>query len=193
MYGYVPEILTFFQCCRPPNKVEAPKVPTTITYNVKKKKFLSRSWGQLSQRDSSNHDEQFLAHFKLLLLSPDPFVNIRNSLNKKDIDQLVDRNSKIFDTCKTLKPLDVVVEYLSNLNKWVYERIKGLEDVKYIFSKQKKIKAAYVITVPAAMNKTTIRYSIMQAAVKANIINKDETDARLIIITEPAAAALHCE
>lgn len=168
-------------------------MPTTITYNVKKKKFLSRSWGQLSQRDSSNHDEQFLAHFKLLLLSPDPFVNIRNSLNKKDIDQLVDRNSKIFDTCKTLKPLDVVVEYLSNLNKWVYERIKGLEDVKYIFSKQKKIKAAYVITVPAAMNKTTIRYSIMQAAVKANIINKDETDARLIIITEPAAAALHCE
>lgn len=57
---------------------------------------------------------------------------------------------------------------------------------------KKKPNIAYVLTIPAVY-RINGRKAMTDAAIEANIIRKDQKDTHLILITEPAAAALYCE
>jgi hypothetical protein len=68
-----------------------------------------------------------------------------------------------------------------------------LEDVTRGFAKNyDRDTFRYCLTVPA-MWTDLAKYSMRRAAVKAGLINKDDPQDRLILISEPEAAALYCE
>ncbi|KAG2191590.1 hypothetical protein INT46_008889 [Mucor plumbeus] len=80
-----------------------------------------------------------------------------------------------------------IADYLNALHKHV------LEDVTKGFAKNYDPDTfRYCLTVPA-MWSDLAKYSMRKAAVMAGLIKKDDPQDRLILISEPEAAALYCE
>lgn len=80
-----------------------------------------------------------------------------------------------------------IADYLKALHKHV------LEDVTKGFAKNYDPETfRYCLTVPA-MWSDLAKYSMRKAAVMAGLIKKDDPQDRLILISEPEAAALYCE
>jgi hypothetical protein len=90
-------------------------------------------------------------------------------------------------SCLNRSPVNNIADYLKALHEYV------LEDVTRGFAKNyDQDTFRYCLTVPA-MWTDLAKYSMRRAAIKAGLINKDDPQDRLILISEPEAAALYCE
>lgn len=83
--------------------------------------------------------------------------------------------------------MDNIADYLKALHEYV------LEDVSRGFAKNyDQSSFRYCLTVPA-MWSDLAKFSMRRAAIKAGLIHADDPQDRLILISEPEAAALYCE
>ncbi|KAI8387002.1 hypothetical protein BD560DRAFT_452538 [Blakeslea trispora] len=80
-----------------------------------------------------------------------------------------------------------IADYLKALHEYV------LEDVTRGFAKNYDPDTfCYCLTVPA-MWSDSAKYAMRRAAIKAGLIKSDDPQDRLVLISEPEAAALYCE
>ncbi|GAA5809044.1 hypothetical protein MFLAVUS_002447 [Mucor flavus] len=193
------------------NAIAFGKTPTLLMYD---KKMKPKLWGQEAKQNIERHkDLTLLGHFKLFL-SPEA-VDAQYGQGNEDIKMIKEANDYIFaqptDTSQTqykmkknsiLKKIDavqVIADYLKEVKEHVIRHIvketkfkKGKKGLTSLFkSSENDPKIQFVLTVPA-MWTTSARETMVQAAIKATIIKKDEVDD-LRIISEPEAAALFCE
>lgn len=171
-------------------------------------------WGQEAKQNIERHkDLTLLGNFKLFL-SPEA-VDAQYGQGNEDIKMIKEANSyasassnntsrtqykmKKDSIPKNIDAVQVIADYLKEVKEHVIRHI--VKETK--FKKEKKSftslfkssendpKIQFVLTVPA-MWTTSGRETMVQAAIKATIIKKDEVDD-LRIISEPEAAALFCE
>ncbi|KAI7852215.1 hypothetical protein BDC45DRAFT_513724 [Circinella umbellata] len=84
------------------------------------------------------------------------------------------------------KPVDVIGDYLREFHNNV------LTEMKRGFAQQFEGKYRYCITVPAMWSDKS-KQAMRDAAILAGIINEDDHHDRLMLISEPEAAAIYCE
>ncbi|KAI7901283.1 uncharacterized protein BX663DRAFT_515501 [Cokeromyces recurvatus] len=83
--------------------------------------------------------------------------------------------------------VDIIADYLKALHEYV------LEELSKGFAKNYDPNHfRYCLTVPA-MWSDLAKYSMRKAAVKAGLVRKEDSEDRLMLISEPEAAALYCE
>ncbi|KAG2198327.1 hypothetical protein INT47_003040 [Mucor saturninus] len=169
------------------------KTPTLLTYD---KKMKPKYFGEEARIQAKLHKElNLLENFKLFLC-PESLENFYGHTN--DLEELKEQGGFTEDKdWKTeVHAVKVIADYLKLFKNHIIEHIVTKEmDEKFTFHNRskllKKYKMRYAITVPAMWN-SSARDTMAQAAVEATIIKKDEVD-QLLIISEPEAAALHCE
>jgi hypothetical protein len=88
---------------------------------------------------------------------------------------------------EVLDPITPITDYLKLFHDYVMEELR-----KGFASNYSTDRFRYCLTVPAIWSdraKTTMR----EAAIRSGIISRDDPVERLILISEPEAAALYCE
>ncbi|KAG1140410.1 hypothetical protein G6F37_001775 [Rhizopus arrhizus] len=147
-----------------------PKTPTISAYKRTEPTKLV-NWGhgakKLMTKPQAAKEHFILTNFKLHL---DENLHPRGTLaeNKKSA-------------------VDNIADYLKALHEYV------LEDVSRGFAKNyDQSSFRYCLTVPA-MWSDLAKFSMRRAAIKAGLIHADDPQDRLILISEPEAAALYCE
>ncbi|KAI7888899.1 uncharacterized protein EV154DRAFT_294507 [Mucor mucedo] len=179
------------------NLLKFGKTPTLLTYD---KKMKPKYWGEKARLQSNQHkDLNLLQNFKLFLC-PESLENFYGK--NQDLEEMKEQGG--FADIETPKKgnknevfvVQVIADYLKLFKKHVVEYIvtKEMNENFNVFTRAKllkKYKIRYVITVPAMWN-ASARNTMVQAAIEATMIKKDEID-QLLIISEPEAAALYCE
>lgn len=143
-------------------------------------------WGhgakKLMLKPQSAKENIILTNFKL---------NLDESLNKGVAENL--KYCRLFfNKCRAniqlnRSPVSNIADYLKALHSYV------LSDVKRGFAKNYDSESfRYCLTVPA-MWSDSAKYAMRRAAIKAGLIKKDDPQDRLLLISEPEAAALYCE
>lgn len=149
-------------------------------------------WGEEARaKVNHNRDLTLLGNFKLFLCpkSLDQFYGAGNG----NIEDIRARGGYAKNKILATK---VITDYLKEFKKYATEYIisteKNIKFTRWNRSKLlKQYKFRYAITVPAMWN-SSARETMAQTAIDAGIIAKNEL-GRLIIISEPEAAALFCE
>ncbi|KAG2204055.1 hypothetical protein INT47_007049 [Mucor saturninus] len=145
-----------------------PKTPTLSVYKISDPKTLV-DWGhgakKMMLKPQAAKENIILSNFKL---------NLDESLHKG-----IAANHR--------SPVNNIADYLRVLHEYV------LEDVTRGFAKNYDPSSfRYCLTVPAMWSdlaKSTMR----RAAILAGLVSQDDPQDRLILISEPEAAALYCE
>lgn len=161
-----------------------PKAPTLIVYNAKSKKMTKDKWGQAAKDHKLDKNEHLFGNFKLFL-SPESVTKFYGEGNT-DIADITEKF-----TLNDATAVDIIGEYLKVFKKHVDDYIIKKEAEKKFFFLQGTLKLCYVLTVPAMWDKTA-KDTMIRAATKGGLVEKDQHD-NLLIITEPEAAALSCE
>ncbi|KAF7727820.1 hypothetical protein EC973_007051 [Apophysomyces ossiformis] len=145
-----------------------PKTPTLSVYKASSPKILV-DWGHGAKKVMSKPQ----AAKENILLS-----NFKLNLDEQCRPTPLDNGSS---------PVDAVADYLRELHRYV------LADVSRGFAKNYQHSSfRYCITVPA-MWSDKAKNMMRQAAVKAGLIQAHDPHDRLILISEPEAAALYCQ
>ncbi|KAG1473960.1 hypothetical protein G6F56_000646 [Rhizopus delemar] len=147
-----------------------PKTPTISAYKrINPEKLVE--WGhgakKLMSKPQAAKDHIILSNFKLQL---DETLHPRGFLaeNKKSA-------------------IDNISDYLKMIHDYV------LEEVRRGFAKNYSPESfRYSITVPA-MWSDLAKFSMRRAAIKAGLVSAQDPQDRLLLISEPEAAALYCE
>ncbi|KAI9006600.1 hypothetical protein CLU79DRAFT_779899 [Phycomyces nitens] len=143
-----------------------PKVPTVLLYEKDTKKMLAWGYNAIHQSKLPNNDAILVKRFKLFL------------------DSTIHNPTKLPNG---LTPFEVISDYLSEFHKYILQVLKRSLGKVYDPSKFR-----YCLTIPAMWSdqaKSTMR----EAAIKANIIKRSDHPDRLILTSEPEAAAIYCE
>jgi hypothetical protein len=145
-----------------------PKVPTVSTYKkTDNGTFAFEKWGKRAQDGKVKPETLRLSRFKLLLDGD-------SSANSEFADEL---------------PLErLIADYL----KKVVFVVKKDIDRKYPHSAISSDSFRYCLTIPAMWNDTA-KAIMRAAAIKAGLITADDPSDKLILTSEPEAAALDCE
>ncbi|KAI7894680.1 uncharacterized protein EV154DRAFT_560047 [Mucor mucedo] len=163
------------------------KTPTLLVYE---KNMKPKYWSEEAKLVAKRRKNSILGNFKLFLCS-------KYLENTDDLEEFEERGG-VPDDGYPKNEVDVVriiADYLKFFKNYVVEYIVSKEmDESFTFYNRskllKKYKIKYVMTVPAMWN-SVARNSMVQAAVEATLIEKNEVD-QLLIISEPEAAALFC-
>ncbi|KAI8996929.1 hypothetical protein BDB01DRAFT_751584 [Pilobolus umbonatus] len=142
-----------------------PKTPTLSLYRNGSNKLVA--WGQEAKKiamKKSNND-QLISRFKLQL----------------------DENIKLDPLPNGLTALDAITDYLEAFHTHVCKDLQ-----KGFANNYDQSKFRYCLTVPA-MWSDQAKAIMREAAIRANIINRWDHPNRLMLISEPEAAALYCE
>jgi hypothetical protein len=152
-----------------------------------------KSWGQAAMNGNDNQRKELLLYFKLFLIPDDADASYNH--HKEEFDRL--KQMMYIDPIvkNNLEPINIIAEYLKRLNEFVCDYIMQTEIDKSFFrriftSSQKNKKFSYVLTIPE-MYSIQARSDMMEAAVKAGLIERKYKN-RLVFIKEPAAA-LYCQ
>ncbi|KAI8391425.1 uncharacterized protein BYT42DRAFT_610659 [Radiomyces spectabilis] len=145
-----------------------PKVPTLSVYKRSNPKHLLE-WGHAAKKimlkPQSTEHNILLSNFKLSLDE-----HLREGALENGIS-----------------PVEAIAHYLGALHQHV------LDDVTRGFAKNYHPDTfRYCLTVPA-MWSDRAKHTMRQAALKANLIRATDPEDRLVLISEPEAAALYCE
>lgn len=145
-----------------------PKVPTLSVYKRSDPQVLV-DWGhgakKMMQKPQSAKENIILSNFKL---------NLDESLHRGIAEN---NRSSVLN----------IADYLKVLHEYV------LEDVTRGFAKNYDPSTfRYCLTVPA-MWSDLAKHSMRKAAIKAGLVSENDPQDRLILISEPEAAALYCE
>ncbi|KAL0076939.1 hypothetical protein J3Q64DRAFT_1811287 [Phycomyces blakesleeanus] len=142
-----------------------PKTPTISLYRHGSTKMVA--WGQDARKLShkrNNHDH-LLTRFKLHL----------------------DENLELEPLPNGLTALEAITDYLEAFHTHVTAELQ-----RGFASNYDQSKFRYCLTVPA-MWSDKAKATMREAAIRANIVNRWDHPDRLMLISEPEAAALYCE
>ncbi|KAI8891030.1 actin-like ATPase domain-containing protein [Backusella circina FSU 941] len=141
-----------------------PKAPTVILYNDKCE-YIDR-WGEGAKRLYTSPRNQYamIRNFKLLLTE-----KIQEP-----------------DQAKLFKPMQLIPEYLESFHAHIMKEINSA--VKDLDPNN----ITYCFTVPSMWGEMS-KQIFVDAIIQSGIINRDDIDERLRLISEPEAAALYCE
>ncbi|KAI9475768.1 MAG: hypothetical protein EXX96DRAFT_620246 [Benjaminiella poitrasii] len=142
-----------------------PKTPTLSLYRNGSTKLVA--WGQDAKKTAMkrNNNDQLLSRFKLQL----------------------DENLDLAPLPNGLTALEAITDYLEAFHNHVCKDLQRGFANNYDQSKFR-----YCLTVPA-MWSDQAKATMREAAIRANIINRWDHPSRLMLISEPEAAALYCE
>ncbi|KAI8975499.1 hypothetical protein BDF20DRAFT_610723 [Mycotypha africana] len=142
-----------------------PKTPTLSLYRNGSTKLVA--WGQDAKKTAMkrNNNDQLLSRFKLQL----------------------DENLNLPPLPNGLTALEAITDYLEAFHSHVCKDLQRGFANNYDQSKFR-----YCLTVPA-MWSDQAKATMREAAIRANIINRWDHPNRLMLISEPEAAALYCE
>ncbi|KAI8095813.1 hypothetical protein BDF21DRAFT_458075 [Thamnidium elegans] len=159
------------------------KAPTLLVYNTKSQKVTSK-WGQKAKEHQLRYSERLLENFKLFL-SPESVKEYYGEVNENII--------KIREsfTTEDVEAIDLIAEYLKLFKTYIDAQIRDKEAPKWLGIFPERLVFSYVITVPAMWDREA-KDTMVLAAIKAGLIEQGQHD-KLLIITEPEAAALACE
>ncbi|CAO3628418.1 unnamed protein product [Cunninghamella echinulata] len=145
-----------------------PKVPTLSLYRKDSKQLVD--WGysakRIGMKPNSYKDFLLLSKFKLYL------------------DHQVKHTSPLPND---LHIIDVIADYLQVLYYHIKSELRKGFAINYNEQKYR-----YCLTVPAMFNDQA-KAIMREAAIQANIISRSDHPDRLMLISEPEAAALYCE
>ncbi|KAF9167143.1 hypothetical protein DFQ26_005616 [Actinomortierella ambigua] len=151
----------------PKQAFQYPKVPTISLYKNTSSEFLD--WGYparaVMMTPNAKH-HLLLAKFKLQLDDQQP--------NKEPLPL-------------GIKPLDAISDYLRKFHVHIVK-----EAMKSFGTTYDQSHIQYCLTVPA-MWSDRAKHVMRQAAVQAGLIKEDDPTHRLIIVSEPEAAAMYCQ
>ncbi|KAI9006604.1 hypothetical protein CLU79DRAFT_779903 [Phycomyces nitens] len=143
-----------------------PKVPTVLLYENGTKNMIAWGYQAIALSKKPGNTGHLVERFKLLL---DPSVdNVRSLPNG-------------------LTVLEVIADYLRGLLEYTMPEIKRVQGSHFTQDKM-----MYCLTVPAIWSdqaKATMR----EAAIRAGIISSEDPPDRLVLTSEPEAAALYCK
>lgn len=150
---------------RPKQQNVYPKTPTLSLYRNGSTKLVA--WGQDAKKTAMkrNNNDQLLSRFKLQL----------------------DENLNLAPLPNGLTALEAITDYLEAFHSHVCKDLQRGFANNYDQSKFR-----YCLTVPA-MWSDQAKATMREAAIRANIINRWDHPNRLMLISEPEAAALYCE
>ncbi|OAD75314.1 hypothetical protein PHYBLDRAFT_143569 [Phycomyces blakesleeanus NRRL 1555(-)] len=143
-----------------------PKVPTVLLYKHGTKEMIAWGYEALVISRKPNNNDHLVKRFKLLL---DPNENEVNALPNG------------------LTVLNVLTDYLRIFYKYVEINIKTTIGITFNADE-----FMFCLTVPAMWNdqaKATMR----EAALQAGIIKTTDPPSRLVLTSEPEAAAMYCK
>ncbi|OBZ90704.1 Heat shock protein 12B [Choanephora cucurbitarum] len=143
-----------------------PKTPTLSLYRKGSKEILD--WGHGAKRNAMkpNHpDTLLLSKFKLYL------------------DEHLQKNV----LPNNLDVVDVIADYLSVFHQHVCEELQ-----KGFAANYQQSSFRYCLTVPA-MWSDQAKSAMREAAIRAGLVERNDPSDRLMLISEPEAAALYCE
>ncbi|KAI8067566.1 hypothetical protein BC940DRAFT_301054 [Gongronella butleri] len=144
-----------------------PKVPTMSLYDRNTKKLVT--WGNSvrseCRKSSKDRELMMLQQFKLFL------------------DESLDQLLKIPEGFNVV---DLIADFLREFHDHVRN------EMKRTFVGQMDCRYRYCLTVPA-MWSDKAKQTMRDAAISAGIIDKNDHHDRLILISEPEAAAIYCE
>ncbi|KAL0085829.1 hypothetical protein F4703DRAFT_1928199 [Phycomyces blakesleeanus] len=143
-----------------------PKVPTVLLYEKDSKKMIAWGYDAIRQASVPNNNGILVNKFKLFL---DTSIHSPTELPNG------------------LTPLEVISDYLSGFHAHILVVLK--RSLGKIFDPSK---FRYCLTVPA-MWSDRAKNIMREAAIKSNIIKRADHPDRLILTSEPEAAAIYCE
>ncbi|KAF9423166.1 hypothetical protein BGZ94_008383, partial [Podila epigama] len=144
-----------------------PKVPTISLYKLDSPDFLD--WGYPA---------------RAVMMTPNAKKHLLLSKFKLQLD---DQQEYIEPLPLGIKPLDAISDYLGKFHSHVVK-----EAMKNFGSTYDQSHIQYCLTVPA-MWSDRAKHVMRLAAVRAGMIKEDDPAHRLIIVSEPEAAAMYCQ
>ncbi|KAG0215534.1 hypothetical protein BGX28_009582 [Mortierella sp. GBA30] len=151
----------------PKQAYQYPKVPTISLYKLDSPDFLD--WGYPA---------------RAVMMTPNAKKHLLLSKFKLQLD---DQQEHIEPLPLGIKPLDAISDYLGKFHSHVVK-----EAMKNFGSTYDQSHIQYCLTVPA-MWSDRAKHVMRLAAVRAGMIKEDDPAHRLIIVSEPEAAAMYCQ
>ncbi|KAF8975035.1 hypothetical protein BGZ46_009490 [Entomortierella lignicola] len=151
----------------PKQAYQYPKVPTISLYKLDSPDFLD--WGYPA---------------RAVMMTPNAKKHLLLSKFKLQLD---DQQEYIEPLPLGIKPLDAISDYLSKFHSHVVK-----EAMKNFGSTYDQSHIQYCLTVPA-MWSDRAKHVMRLAAVRAGMIREEDPAHRLIIVSEPEAAAMYCQ
>ncbi|KAF9907836.1 hypothetical protein BX616_000313 [Lobosporangium transversale] len=151
----------------PKQAYQYPKVPTISLYKVDSPEFLD--WGYPA---------------RAVMMTPNAKKHLLLSKFKLQLD---DQQENIEPLPLGIRPLDAISDYLGKFHSHVVK-----EAMKNFGSTYDQSHIQYCLTVPA-MWSDRAKHVMRQAAIRAGLIKEDDPAHRLIIVSEPEAAAMYCQ
>ncbi|KAF9434409.1 hypothetical protein BGZ76_008076 [Entomortierella beljakovae] len=151
----------------PKQAYQYPKVPTISLYKRDSPDFLD--WGYPA---------------RAVMMTPNAKKHLLLSKFKLQLD---DQQEYIEPLPLGIKPLDAISDYLGKFHSHVVK-----EAMKNFGSTYDQSHIQYCLTVPA-MWSDRAKHVMRQAAVRGGLIKEDDPAHRLIIVSEPEAAAMYCQ
>ncbi|KAI8597946.1 hypothetical protein EDD21DRAFT_384022 [Dissophora ornata] len=151
----------------PKQAYQYPKVPTISLYKLDSPDFLD--WGYPA---------------RAVMMTPNAKRHLLLSKFKLQLD---DQQEYIEPLPLGIKPLDAISDYLNKFHAHVVK-----EAMKNFGSTYDQSHIQYCLTVPA-MWSDRAKHVMRLAAVRAGMIKEEDPAHRLIIVSEPEAAAMYCQ
>ncbi|KAG9327482.1 hypothetical protein KVV02_000431 [Mortierella alpina] len=161
------DILNHCLSLRPKQAYQYPKVPTISLYKLDSPDFLD--WGYPA---------------RAVMMTPNAKKHLLLSKFKLQLD---DQQEHIEPLPLGIKPLDAISDYLGKFHSHVVK-----EAMKNFGSTYDQSHIQYCLTVPA-MWSDRAKHVMRLAAVRAGMIKEEDPAHRLIIVSEPEAAAMYCQ
>ncbi|KAF9121417.1 Heat shock 70 kDa protein 12A [Mortierella sp. GBA39] len=152
----------------PKQNIQYAKTPTLNLYKEVNGKYKMMEWGWKS---------------KLVMESPSGSNHVQISQYKPYLDE----NLTLTPWRNVVSIPDAISDYLHGLHEYVAEKI--LQEFGPSYSRKC---FRYCLTVPA-MWSDRAKDVMRRAAIRANIISESDHPERLMLVSEPEAAALYCE
>ncbi|KAF9102777.1 hypothetical protein BGX29_004212 [Mortierella sp. GBA35] len=151
----------------PKQAYQYPKVPTISLYKLDSPDFLD--WGYPA---------------RAVMMTPNAKKHLLLSKFKLQLD---DQQEHIEPLPLGIKPLDAISDYLGKFHSHVVK-----EAMKNFGSTYDQSHIQYCLTVPA-MWSDRAKHVMRLAAVRAGLVKEEDPAHRLIIVSEPEAAAMYCQ
>ncbi|KAG0359660.1 hypothetical protein BG005_000378 [Podila minutissima] len=151
----------------PKQAYQYPKVPTISLYKLDSPDFLD--WGYPA---------------RAVMMTPNAKKHLLLSKFKLQLD---DQQEHIEPLPQGIQPLDAISDYLGKFHSHVVK-----EAMKNFGSTYDQSHIQYCLTVPA-MWSDRAKHVMRLAAVRAGMIKEEDPAHRLIIVSEPEAAAMYCQ
>ncbi|KAG0259140.1 Heat shock 70 kDa protein 12A [Actinomortierella ambigua] len=151
----------------PNQRMSYAKAPTISLYKKTKEGYEMSAWGS-----SVKYERELLRSECMHLYKFKPHL---------------DENTELPPWNRPIPVHDAIADYLKGFHEYTARQIE-----QQLGGRWTRENFRYYLTVPA-MWSDKAKHIMRWAAIRANLINEDDHPDRLVLVSEPEAAALHCE